>query len=80
MNGRTINLLPMSPNEVYEDQKILSEYKSAHEKEKMHQLKESYEKSHERREKREQKGEKLEGMRKENKNSEIVHAKGQTSL
>ena len=45
MNGRTINLLPMLPKEVYEDQKILSECESAHEKEKVHQQKESYEKS-----------------------------------
>ena len=26
MNGRTINLLPMSPNEVYKDKNILSEW------------------------------------------------------
>ena len=32
MNGRTINLLPMSLKEVYKDQKILSECESAHEK------------------------------------------------
>ena len=37
MNGRTINLLPMSCKEVYEDQNILSEYESAQEKEKVHQ-------------------------------------------
>ena len=37
MNGKTINLLLISPKEVYEDQKILSECESAHEKEKVHQ-------------------------------------------
>ena len=45
MNDRTINLLPIMPKEVYEDLKILSECESAHEKEKVHQQKESYEKS-----------------------------------
>ena len=36
MNGMTINLLPMSPREVHEDQKILSECESVHEKENVH--------------------------------------------
>ena len=37
MNGKPINLLPMTPKQVYEDQKVLSECESAHEKEKVHQ-------------------------------------------
>ena len=80
MNGQTINLLPMAPKKVYEDQKILSECERAHEKEKVHQQKKSYEKNQERHEKGEEKGEKIEGMIRESKNSEITHAKGENSV
>ena len=45
MNGKPVNLLPMTPKEVYEDQKILNECESAHEKEKVHKQKKSCEKS-----------------------------------
>ena len=67
MNGRTINLLPMSPREVYKDQKILSECESAQEKEKVHQQKESCEKNQETYGEREEKGEKIEGMHRKSK-------------
>ena len=69
----------MSPKEVFEDQKIQSECKSAQEKVKMHQQKESYEKSQENYEEREKKGGKIEGMRKESRNSEIAHVKEENS-
>ena len=69
----------MSPKEVYEDQKILSECESAHEKEKVHQQKESCEKSQERRKEREEKGEKIERMRRESRNNKTTHAKGENS-
>ena len=75
MNGKPINLLPMTPKHVYEDQKILSECESAHEKEKVHKQKESYEKSQERREVREEKGEDIERMRMSGKKGEMAHAK-----
>ena len=45
----------------------------------MHQQKESCEKSQERCEEREEKGEKMEGMHRESKNSEIVHANVENS-
>ena len=77
MHGKPINLLPMTPKQVYEDQKILSECESAHEKEKVHKQKESYEKSQERREVREEKGEDIERMRMSGKKGEMAHAKGE---
>ena len=67
MNGRHVNLLPMTPKEVYEDQKTLSECESARGKEKMHKQKESYEKSQERCANREEQGEQIERMRNEKK-------------
>lgn len=48
MNGRHVNLLPMTPKEVYEEKKTLSECESACGKEKMHKQNESCEKSQER--------------------------------
>ena len=77
MNGKPINLLPITPKQVYEDQKILSECESAHEKEKVHKQKESCEKSQERHEVREEKGEDIERMRMSEKNKELAHAKGE---
>ncbi|XP_044503434.1 uncharacterized protein LOC123224018 [Mangifera indica] len=80
MNGRHVNLLPMTPKEVYEDQKTLSECESAHGKEKMHKQKESCEKSQERCANREEKGEQVERMRSEKKIHESAHAKGENSV
>ena len=42
MNGKPINLLPMTPKQVYEDQKILSECESAHEDRKSTRLNSSH--------------------------------------
>ncbi|XP_044465446.1 uncharacterized protein LOC123195704 [Mangifera indica] len=80
MNGRHVNLLPMTPKEVYEDQKTSSECESAHGKEKMHKQKESCEKSQERCANREEKGEQVERMRSEKKIHESAHAKGENSM
>ncbi|XP_044464428.1 uncharacterized protein LOC123194976 [Mangifera indica] len=70
----------MTPKEVYEDQKTLSECESAHGKEKMHKQKESCEKSQERCANREEKGEQVERMRSEKKIHESAHAKGDNSV
>ena len=77
MNNKPITLVPLTPKQVFEDQKFLSECESANEKEKAHKQKESCEKSLERCEKRVEKGEK-EGMRK--KNECDAHAKGELSV
>ena len=91
MNDEPIILKPLTPKEVYEDQKVLKqrfeefkkekvikrERESLHKKEKANKQKESCEKSNERSKQIEEKGE-LEGMHNEKKKSD-VHAKGELS-
>ena len=84
MNGVRYTLAPLSPREVYEDQKMLKsrmdayekeikERESAHEKEKVHKQKESRVENNERSEPRVVKGELKEGLRKsESKKSMIA--------